>query len=223
MHRRKVAAMLLGNTWKRRGVLHCWENNMGKTGFCFSMLAVLLVGSTGCKVQVDKSHDGDSDQVKIATPFGGVSVNKNQISPAELGLPAYPGAVLQGDNDGDKSAKVDLGFGSWKLKVRVANYTTSDNLDQVLTFYRKALGEYGTVIQCEDNKPVGEPVATSEGLHCDSDDHSHSDHGELQLKAGSPRHQHIVSIDHRNHSGTHFSLIALDLPHGFKDEQEGTN
>jgi hypothetical protein len=199
---------------------------MGKTVFWLSILAALLAGSTGCKVQVDKSHDGESDQVKIATPFGGVSVNKNQISPAELGMPAYPGAVLQGDNDGDKSAKVDLGFGSWKLKVRVANYTTSDTRDQVLAFYRKALGEYGTVIQCEGNKPVGEPVATSEGLHCDSDDHSSQsiqEHGELQLKAGSPRHQHIVSIDRVNHSSTHFSLIALDLPHGFKDEQEGTN
>jgi hypothetical protein len=196
---------------------------MGKTTLWFSVLAVFLAGSTGCKVQVDKSHDGESDQVKIATPFGGVSVNKNQISPAELGLPGYPGAVMQGDHDGDKSAKVDLGFGSWKLKVRVANYTTSDSRDQVLMFYRKALGEYGTVIQCEGDKPVGEPVVTSDGLHCDSDDHgSHQGH-ELQLKAGSPRHQHIVSIDNGNHAGTHFSVIALDLPHGVKDEQEGTN
>jgi len=199
---------------------------MGRIALCLSFLAVLLAGSTGCRVQVDKSHDGESDQVKVSTPFGGVSVNKNQISPAELGLPAYPGAVLQGDKDGDKSAKVDLGFGSWKLKVRVASYTTSDSRDQVLTFYRKALGEYGTVIQCEGNKPVGEPIVTSDGLYCDSDDHSsHSiqEHGDLQLKAGSPRHQHIVSIDRGNHSSTQFSLIALDLPHGFKDEQAGTN
>ena len=199
---------------------------MGKTALWLSGVAVLLAAS-GCKVQVDKSHDGDSDQVKIATPFGGISVNKNQISPAELGLPPYPGAVLQGDNDGDKSAKVDLGFGSWKLKVRVANYTTSDSRDQVLAFYRKALGQYGTVIQCADDMPVGTPVVTGEGLHCDSDSHNSTSHdrekGDLQLKAGSPRHQHIVSVDRGNRSDTHFSLIALDLPHGFKDEQEGTN
>jgi hypothetical protein len=198
---------------------------MGKTALWLSVLTVLLAGTSGCKVQVNKSQDGESDQVKVATPFGGVSVNKNQISPAELGLPAYPGAVLQGDNDGDKSAKVDLGFGSWKLKVRVANYTTSDSRDQVLEFYRKAMGEYGAVIQCAGDKPVGEPVVTGEGLHCDSDNHNSTNqgHGELQLKAGSPRHQHIVSIDRGSRSDTHFSLIALDLPHGFKDEQEGTN
>ena len=55
-----------------------------------SLLAVFLMGATGCQVKVDKS--GDGDHVKIATPFGGIAVNKDQTSAAELGLPAYPGA-----------------------------------------------------------------------------------------------------------------------------------
>ena len=114
--------------------------------------------------------------MKIATPFGGVSVQQKSDLSSRTGLPPYPGAVLQGDNDGDKSAKVDLGFGSWKLKVRVANYTTSDSRDQVLAFYRKALAEYGTVIQCADDLPVGTPVVTGEGLHCDSDSHNSTSH-----------------------------------------------
>ena len=211
---------------------------MRETALGLSLLAVVLSGATGCKVQVDKSSNGEGDNVKIATPFGGISVNKDQTSAAELGLPAYPGSVLDTGGDGNRSAKVDLGFGSWKLRVKTANYSTADNRDQVLNFYRKALSEYGGVIECAGDKPVGLPVTTGEGLSCDHSDHSgHSDHsdfdhgfphnqfhsGDVELKAGSPRHQHIVVLHGESTSATYFSLIALDLPHGFDNEQQGTN
>ncbi len=214
---------------------------MRETALGLSLLAVVMSGATGCKVQVDKSSNGEGDNVKIATPFGGISVNKDQTSPAELGLPAYPGSVLDTGGDGNRSAKVDLGFGSWKLRVKTANYSTADNRDQVLNFYRKALSEYGGVIECAGDKPVGVPVTTGEGLSCDHSDHSSiptiptiptlittfptasSIPGDLELKAGSPRHQHIVVFHGGSTSATHFSLIALDLPHGFDNEQQGTN
>ena len=208
---------------------------MRDTALGLSLLAVVLSGAAGCNVQVDKSSNGEGDNVKIATPFGGISVNKDQTSAAELGLPAYPGSVLETAGDGNRSAKVDLGFGSWKLRVKMAHYSTADNRDQVLNFYRKALSEYGGVIECAGDKPVGLPVTTGEGLSCDHSDHSdHSDGahgspysnfhaGDLELKAGSPRHQHIVVLHGGSTSATHFSLIALDLPHGFDDEQQGTN
>ena len=76
--------------------------------------------------------------------------------------------------DGNRSAKVDMGFGSFKLRVKVANYSTSDNRDQVLAFYRKALSEYGSVIECAGGKPVGIPAVTVEGLNCDQSDHDQS-------------------------------------------------
>ncbi len=193
----------------------------------FTLLAVLIAGVAGCKVRVNKSSDGGGDNVKIATPFGGISVNKDQATPAEIGLPAYPGSMLDTGDDGNKSAKVDMGFGSFKLRVKVANYSTADNRDQVLAFYRNALSEYGNVIECSGGKPVGVPAATGEGLDCDHSDHDHSGpHGnpdDLELKAGSGRHQHIVAFHGRSTSPTHFSLIALDLPHGFESEQKGTN
>jgi hypothetical protein len=191
------------------------------------LLAVLMAGTSGCKVRVDKSENGDN--VKIATPFGGISVNKDQTSAADLGLPAYPGSVKDAGSDGNKSANVDLGFGAWKLRVKVAHYTTGDNREQVMAFYRKALSAYGSVIECDGERPVGVPATTGEGLTCDHTGHERSAaHGnfssdDLQLKAGSARHQHIVSFHEGSGSPTHFSLIALDLPHGFDDEQKGTN
>jgi hypothetical protein len=202
---------------------------MRETAVGLSLLAVVLSGATGCKVQVDKSNNGEGDNVKIATPFGGISVNKDQTSAAEIGIPAYPGSTLDTGNDGNRSAKVDMGFGSWKLRVKTANYSTADNRDQVLTFYRKALSQYGGVIECTGDKPVGMPVTTGEGLSCNESKNDHgSPHnnyksGDLELKAGSSRHQHIVVFHGGSDSATHFSLIALDLPHGFDNEQQGTN
>lgn len=202
---------------------------MRETALGISLLALLLLGTSGCRVQVDKSNNGEGENVKIATPFGGISVNKDQTTAAELGLPAYPGSVLNPGEDGNRSAKVDLGFGAWKLRVRVAHYTTNDNRDQVLAFYRDALSEYGTVIECAGEKAVGTPVKTGEGLNCsdtgnDRSGHAHGSYpsGELELKAGSPRHQHIVSVK-RNGSGTSFSLIALELPRDLDKDQGGTN
>jgi hypothetical protein len=187
---------------------------------------MLLAGATGCKVHVDKSENGDN--VKIATPFGAIAVNKDQTSAAELGLPAYPGAVMDAGGDGNKSAKVDMGFGAWRLRVKMAHYTTADDRDQVVTFYRQALSAYGSVIECADNRPVGAAVATKEGLTCDHSDHDPASRGnirsgDLELKAGSPRHQHLVVLKGPGHGSTQFSLIALDLPHGFDDQQRGTN
>jgi hypothetical protein len=200
------------------------EKNMKAGIMVSSLLAVLLFGATGCKVKVDKSSDGDN--VKIATPFGGIAVNKDQTSAAELGLPAYPGAVTDTSDDGKKSARVDMGFGSFKLRVRVAHFKSADDRDQVLAFYRKALSEYGNVIECVGGKPVGPLSTTREGLTCDHSDHDHAtshSSDDLQLKAGSARHQHIVAFGDGSSSPTQFTLIALDLPHGFDNEEKGTN
>ena len=186
-----------------------------------------VVMATGCRVSSDKH--GDSNDVKIATPFGGMQVKTNDaVVLNEIGLPAYPGAVLvkkdNGKNDG--AADVNFSFGSFQLKVKAAKYQTTDSPEKVNAFYRQALAKYGDVIQCQNNKAIGAPAQTSEGLTCDNDKENHitvspdevaagSDaHSKLELKAGSKKHQHIVGIE-PDGSGTKFGLVALDLPGHF--------
>jgi hypothetical protein len=190
----------------------------------FTLSAALVAGVSGCKVEVNKSHDGGKDNVKIATPFGGIAVNQDKASAADLGLPIYPGADQDTNADGDKSAKIDMDFGSMRMRVKVVHYTSQDNRDQVVAFYRKALGQFGDVIQCDRGKPVG-PSSTTAGLTCSStgQDHSGGDDAALELKAGSKRHQHLAVFPDKGTSTTRFTLIALDLPHGFDVEQSGTN
>lgn len=175
---------------------------------------------TGCfRVSVDKDKDGKEKKVQIDTPFGGVHVDTDQTSAADLGLPMYPGASAIKDDDGHKSANVHLGFGNWQLRVKAVSYQTSDSQDKVMAFYKKALGRYGDVITCNGNSPVGTPAATSEGLTC-TDDGKHNDvkfnqkdlASGLQLKAGSKRHQHVVGLEDPKDGKTRFSLVLLDLP-----------
>jgi hypothetical protein len=185
------------------------------------VLAAMLV--SGCRVESDKH--GDSDNVKIATPFGGMQVKTNDAAVLEgIGLPGYPGADLVTKKDNRGAADVNLSFGKFQLRVKALNYRSTDSPDKVSAFYRKALGRYGDVIECQNGKPVGSPTRTAEGLTCDNDKENHISMqdempGKTELKAGSKLHQHIIAIDPED-SGTKFALVALDLP-GHSGAEDG--
>jgi hypothetical protein len=199
-------------------------NKFGKSSFLLASLALFIV-IAGCRVQVNKGANGEDKNVKVDTPFGGVHVNTDQTTAADLGLPAYPGAQPVTGDDKHKSADVHLGFGEWELRVRAVSYSSSDKQDQILTFYKKALARYGDVITCQGNSPVGTPIKTSEGLTCADDKNNtttvqidRGDYGSgknsLELKAGSKRHQHIVGFEEPKEGKARFALVALDLPAG---------
>lgn len=190
---------------------------------------VLAAGIAGCRVHVDKGANGEDKNVQVDTPFGGVHVNTDQTTAADLGLPVYPGAQAVKDDDKHKSADVHLGFGQWELRVREVSYATPDSNDKVTAFYKKALGRYGDVITCQGQTPVGTPTRTSEGLTCDDEKNpkvqiDRRDFGtredSLELKAGSKRHQHIVGFEDSKDDRTRFALVALDLPVGL-DQDSG--
>jgi hypothetical protein len=182
-------------------------------------LATLLVG---CRVE--KTENGDSKDVHISTPFGGMHVTTNDADTlASIGLPAYPGAQpVNEDDDHNRSANVDMSFGGFQLRVKVAKYRTKDSSDKVETFYRDGMKRFGDVIACRDDHTAGGPARTSEGLTCEGEKNVHvnaDDHegnNKLELKAGSKQHQHIVSIE-PDGGGTKIGLIALDLPTGDGD------
>jgi hypothetical protein len=185
----------------------------------------LAAGIAGCRVQVDKGANGEQKKVQVDTPFGGIHVNTDQTSAADLGLPTYPGANIVNDKDNEKSADIHMGFGEWELRVKVVNFSTPDSQDKVVAFYKNALMRYGDVITCQGTTSVGTPTETSEGLTCADDKNNTStvqidrgDYGSgensLELKAGSKRHQHIVGFNTSASGQTRFALVALDLPAG---------
>jgi hypothetical protein len=189
------------------------------------LMALALLVTSGCRIQVDKSKDGEDKNVKIDTPMGGLHVKTNDMTAADVGLPVYPGAQIMPDHDNDKAADIHMGFGKWQLRVKVVNYETPDSQDQVLTFYRKSLGRYGDVIECNHNSPVGTPTSTREGLTCDEHNKSvHVDEGDdLSLRAGSKHHQHLVGFKKGNAGNTKFALVELQLPEGIDDNDSSAS
>jgi len=182
-----------------------------------AMVIAGMVLTSGCRVESNKQ--GGNENVKIATPFGGMQVKTNDDAVLQgMGLPAYPGAVLVKKDNDHGAADVNMNFGSFHLRVKAASYRTPDSPDKVEAFYRKALGRYGDVIKCSNDKPVGEPLHTVEGLTCDNDNkHVAIDDDmsrKMELKAGSKQHQHIVAINPEG-TGTKLGLVALDLPGHF--------
>jgi hypothetical protein len=198
---------------------------MRKWGIALLALSALL--AAGCRIQVDKNGNGKEKNVKIDTPLGGLHVRADQTSAADVGLPVYPGAQIASDKDGDKSADVHMGFGEWQLRVKVVTYKTSDSQDKVVTFYKKALGRYGDVIQCDGDHTAVGPSVTREGLDCSDDQskaHVHvSDDTQMSLKAGSRRHQHIFAVQKNDSTGTRFSLVELQLPEGVSEDAKDSN
>jgi hypothetical protein len=204
---------------------------------CLALAAATALA--GCRVNVDKGKNGEDKSVQVDTPFGGLHVNTDQTTAADLGLPLYPGAQPFVNDDMHKSADVHMGFGEWQLRVRAVSYNTADSQDKVIAFYKKALGRYGDVITCQNNQPIGTPTATSEGLTCADNNIRAGEHttstesgsektdtitigkshsitrDDLELKAGSKRHQHIIGIEQKQENGkTVFEMVALDLPGG---------
>src|ERR1051326_6115485 len=108
----------------------------------------LLLAALGCSISENKK--GDSENVKIATPVGGLKVQTN-IDPKEVGLAVYPGARIKPseDSDHDKSANVNMNTPFFHLKVIALDYLSDDPPAKVLDFYKKEMGRYGKVLECD--------------------------------------------------------------------------
>ncbi len=192
------------------------------------LIAGALLATTGCRFE-HKSNGDKNDKVKFETPFGGMSVKTDQKSAlAGVGLTPYPGAVLNTKGNGDHedgAADVNMSFGSFHFGVKALSYQSSDAPDKVLAFYRQDMAKYGTVILCHGHSSVGQPTRTQDGLTCDSEGkktktiqiNTGDSNAEDELRAGSPQHQHIASVQAHS-GGTKIGLVMLDLPGTLGDE-----
>ncbi|QHN02036.1 hypothetical protein FTO74_00550 [Granulicella sp. WH15] len=194
-----------------------------RTNQAVAALAMLTAAglAVGCRVDEHKSAGG-GENVKIATPFGGMTIKTaDNVVAGVTGLDVYPGAQpVKKAHDEEGAADVNMSFGRFSLRVKAATYRTTDSPEKVQTFYRTSLAKFGSILTCSGDKPVGTPTRTPEGLTCDHDSGNHvvvnanegkPETGKINLKVGSRQHQHIVSIRPEN-GGTRFELVALDLP-----------
>jgi hypothetical protein len=204
---------------------HMWSHHISTAALS---AGILLFAVSGCSVNEHKN--GDAENVHLHTPIGGLDVRTNSASAVDVGVPVYPGAVPTGDKgDNNGAADIHMSFGKWQLHVKAAEYQSKDPEFKVVAFYKKAMASYGDVLTCKDKKPMGQPVATSQGLTCANDHEydvrmdtgSSKNHvnfgtpkisGDVKLLAGSPENQHIIEFTPTS-DGTKFSIVAVQLPH----------
>ena len=87
--------------------------------------ALALALATGCRI--DQHKEGNDDNFKVATPFGGMSLKTNQaVVENDVGLSVYPGAVAVKKEQGKETgaADINMSFGSFHLGVRALSYRT---------------------------------------------------------------------------------------------------
>jgi len=183
------------------------------------LLAAACLLLAGCRIST--SRHGNGDNVQIGTPFGSVHVKTdNDANIAGIGLTTHHGAVPVTEHDGKNkdAADINLNFGDFHLGVKAASFQTSDAPDKVEAFYRRDMARYGDILECKGKDTVGQPTRTAAGLTCseNQDHHRHTIHvntdaDHLELRAGSPEHEHIVGIEPKD-GGTKIGLVALDLP-----------
>ncbi|MEK6398465.1 MAG: hypothetical protein V4734_10300 [Terriglobus sp.] len=194
----------------------------------------LLLPLAGCFIQTKKDANGNDANVDIQTPLGGMTVKTdNAAVQAKLGLPVYPGAIPEQKKGNDEgSADVNMNFGPFHLRVLAQGFRSTDSPDKVRAFYKKALAQYGDVIECQGKHAIdGSASRTAQGLTCDNDNHISVkndsdkikfDGSEIELKAGSKSRQHIVGYEAKN-GGTRFGLVALELPSDNDDDGKQAN
>jgi len=130
------------------------------------------------------------------------------VNAEETGLPGYPGATIvenrHGDND---SAKVQIGFGEYGLKVVVAKLRSDDSMEKIAAFYREQLAQYGAVLDCSGPQTDKPRERKSKALTCEGD---RPEKRGLLFKAGRKSDQYLVAIKPKG-SGSEFSLVHVQV------------
>jgi hypothetical protein len=180
----------------------------------------LLVGAALCAVvglaavgamgqEKDKSGVNVTVTGKDGSDVGGLVV-KAEATAKEAGLPLYPGSrPHKDDKDDSSSANLGLWGSSFGFKLVVLKMESSDSQEKVSAFYQKALGKYGTVLNCSDrSKTQGDKDKSdsSKKLSCEND---HADPGGVLFKAGTKEKQHLVSVK-PNGTGCIFTLLLIE-------------
>ena len=157
-----------------------------------SALALLLLSS----LQATQAADGFKAGLEV----------RSDARIADIGLPAHPGAMRQLE-EGDDGPGVTFGLwgGPVGFRLVVLKFASSDSVESVARFYRKALARSGPVLDCSQPEPRAAPGAKD--LRCDGD--LPSSGGQL-YKAGLPNRMQMVAVEPGPRGqGSRFVLLRM--------------
>lgn len=190
-----------------------------------AIVGVLLI--SGCRIS--KQGGGEDKKVSIDVPGASIKVDKDRGA-NDSGIPIYPGAQqAQNRDDGGNRAHVNLDVPFLKLQVIKMKYTSTDDPEKVIAFYRDKLSAYGSVVECkgDDDIEVGYNFADNKSRSLDSPvdcghvaPKSKVKASEITLKVGTQGNAHLVKLT-PNGKSTDFSLVYIHVGDSKKDDDFG--
>lgn len=127
---------------------------------------------------------------------------------ADVSLPVYAGAVPYQDSDNDKAA-VTLGAwaGKFGLHIDALKFRAAAPADRVAAFYAKALGRFGTVLDCRDPANRVKQPKDSDKLSCEE---RAPRAGEFEYRVGTAKNFRAVSV-RPDGEGSRFDIARIEL------------
>ena len=195
------------------------------TAAVFATALAVLVALPACKVNVQKSENGEEKKVDIETPVGGIHVSKDAKA-RDTGLPVYPGArEKESAKEGEeKNANVNISSGFFGLKVVAIEYVSDDAPEKVVAYYKGQLKKYGAILECHTTDRHGDAgdVDVNVGGEKDKKDSKptceHDSGTTIELKVGTKENQRIVAISPQDKGkGTDFALVLVQTRGSDKD------
>ena len=194
------------------------ETHVGGGGFegvrrfgalCAVVGAVMLILASSVKAGGGNRKVQDKDGA-------GITFSK-QATAKDVGLPTYPGSKAHKDEKEDSpSVQMGLWGGSFGFKLAVMKMESNDAPEKIAEYYKKALGKYGTVLNCSDaSQKAKDKDESSNKLTCDDDK---PEKGGLVFKAGTKEKQHVVAIQ-ASGTGSLFQLVYLEARGDDKDKK----
>jgi hypothetical protein len=179
-----------------------------------SILAVafgVAVATPSFAVQPEESQNGQDKHVDIESSAGDLHLG-NDGDARKAGLPLYPGARLQHDEDNGDALNFGVVSEAFGIKMVVAKYDSDDAPRKVVEFYRDHLKKYGKVIECHTREHGGDAHTElsddphSKELKCEADNTGPV----TELKVGTEDNQHVVAIEpHDGRNGSRFALVYI--------------
>ena len=188
------------------------------TGVTLVLGCIVATTLSACKMNVEKKNGEEAKKVEISTPFGELKVDKG-ADVRDTGLTVYPNSREKKEESGKdtKSANVNMSFGDFGLKVVAATYDVDDSPDKVMSYYRKELGKYGSILECKGgslgNVHIDKDSKNDNELHCDSN----GDSSVTELRVGTKNLQHIVAVKPSG-KGSEYSLVYVRMHGGGEKE-----
>lgn len=170
------------------------------------LAALLLIGISGCNVNVSDKKEGGKQKVDIESPLGSLHV-RTEPDPKDTGIAVYPGArrTERHDNRGG-GAHVNIESSMFGLKVVAVEFESDDPPQKLLDFYHRELKRYGEVTECHGSMNVHSSKEGTHELKCDPAGDSGK---KTELVVGSADRHRVVAVKPKG-NGSEFALVYVE-------------